>query len=168
VPPVMLKPPETQAALVTVLLLRRDPARRAKVLITVYLRDECTRHRAHSKPKTTKEPGEKPKGAATEKALADTVRFASELAGETGQLSAWVTELKGENEDLRNYADLQVNDLNDAHNLITHLVVACAGRFADAAGLLLATGAGEGASGSPPVALIAASIVAASAGSPSS
>ena len=38
-----------------------------------------------------------PKEAATEKALADTVRFASELAGETGQLAARVAELKSEN-----------------------------------------------------------------------
>ena len=42
---------------VTVPLLRKDPARRAKASLTVYLRDECTRHRVHSKPKTTKEPG---------------------------------------------------------------------------------------------------------------
>ena len=44
-----------------------------------------------------------PKEAAAEKVHADTVRFASELADETGQLSTRVTELKSENEDRRIY-----------------------------------------------------------------
>eukprot|EP01046_Picozoa_sp_COSAG06_P021879 COSAG06_NODE_1666_length_8759_cov_35.338915_1_plen_444_part_00 len=56
-----------------------------------------------------------PKEAATEKALADTVRFASELAGETGQLAARVAELKSENGRQEIQADVLKADLETAH-----------------------------------------------------